>query len=256
MVDTGALKSGDFGSALGISGFSFGTIGTVFLWVGIFLVIALVLGLSVWVIYSRRLYTKKIWVFRRIGGVPVFQYEDKGRLMSFGMAGDKLMNLKKTKKFLPPPTIQMGRELFWYWEREDGEFINFSMTDIDEVQRKAGAYFVDTDMRMQRLGIEKNLRERMERKGFFEKYGSTIAGVIFVIMVTVALVVLFSNLKDVASSMDSMAGSVNSMATEIRSFYEERNNLRPQEGGSEGLIPALLPLILLRRKNRKKGGST
>lgn len=250
-VDTSAIKSGDLGSAIGLGNFSFGTLGSVLIWG---FVIILVLGLLGWILFwyiNKRSYTQNIWIFGKVGGVPMLKFIDKGRMLAFGMAGDRLLNLKKMKKFLPPPRIQMGKDIYWFYEREDGELINFSLEDLDERQKKAGAYYVDTDMRMQRLGIEKNLRERMERKGFFEKYGSTIAGAIFVIMVTVALVVLFSKLKDVAISMDGMAGSVNAMAQGIQKFYDARiGGLSPADVGT-GLVPAFAPILFFWRKKKE-----
>lgn len=238
---------------MGLGGFNIGTAGTVFMWIGIFIVLILIIAGGIFWWYNRRLYTQHIWIFGKVGGVPMLKYIDKGRLIPFGMAGDRLLNLKVSKKFLPPPRIQMGKNIYWFYEREDGEFINFSLQDLDEVQKKAGAYYVDTDMRMQRLGIEKNLRERMERKGFFEKYGTTIAGVIFVIMVTVALVVLFSKLKDVAGSMDNMAGSVKAMAESIDKFYSARTGAEsPADLEDSGLVPAFAPLLLLGYRRKKK----
>ena len=179
--------------------------------------------------------------------VPMRKFVDRGKYMAFGMAGDKLMKLKKLKKFIAPPQIQSGKNLYFLYEREDNELINFSMTDIDTEQKKAGAYYVDTDMRMQRLGIEKNLRERLQKVGFFEKYGQTIAGVIFVIMVTVSLVVLFSKLKDVTVALDGMAGSVSAMANAIELFYEARVGGESPKDIS-GLEPAIFLLLNFRRK--------
>ncbi|HUU86819.1 MAG TPA: hypothetical protein VMX17_03605, partial [Candidatus Glassbacteria bacterium] len=115
-------------------------------------------------------------------------------------------------------------------------------------QKKAGAYYVDTDMRMQRLGIEKNLRERLQKSTFFEKYGSTIAGVIFVIMVTISLVVLFSKLSEVASALDTAGGNVGAMANAVEQFYLKRvGGEAPSDTGS-GLVPALAFLIFRRKK--------
>jgi len=253
MVDASALKSGNILGGMGIntSSFDLGTIGTIFLWGLGFIIVALaIIGVVIWFI-NKRSYIHQIWVFKRVGGVPMLQFIDKAKNISFGMAGDKLIQLKKYKKFLPPPTIQMGKNIFWYWEREDGEFINFSLQDIDEMQKKAGAYYVDTDMRMQRLGIEKNLKERLDQQSWFAKYGSTVAGVIFVIMVTVALVVLFANIKDVATSIDNMASSVNAMAQGIEKYYDAREgSLSPNDApkGGSGLVPAFVTLLLYRRK--------
>ena len=248
-VSSDALKSGDVIGGMGIGGIQLGTIGSIILWVVAIIIIGGLLAmLFIWW-FNKRSYNQKVWIFGIIGGIPMLKYIDAGKFMSFGMAGDKLLKLQKQKKYLAPPTIQMGKNIWWYFERSDGEYINFSLTDIDALQKKAGAYYVDTDMRMQRLGIEKNLRERLTKQSFFEKYGTTIAGVIFVIMVTVALVVLFSQLKDVAGAMDNMASSVSQMATAIEQFYTARVGGEAPSDVS-GLVPALAPLLLLgwRRK--------
>lgn len=249
MADTEALKSGDILGGIGIGGgLDFGSLGTIFLWgIGFIVILGLLAWGVVWFI-SRKAYSQKIWIFKRIAGVPMLSFIDNGKFMAFGMAGDRLLQLKKLKKFLPVPQIQMGKNIYWFYEREDGEYINFSLTDIDKVQKEAGAYYVDTDMRMQRLGIEKNLRERLTKLSFFEKYGTAIAGVIFVIMVTVALVVLFSQLKEVTTALDSTAQSVNAMASAVNQFYTARVGGEAPSDVGTGLVPALILLTLGRRK--------
>lgn len=248
VVDTEAIKSGNILGGMGLGSINFGTLGTILMWIIVsIVVVGVIAGIIIW-IYNRKLYNQKIWIFGKVGGVPMLKYIDKGRLMAFGMAGDRLLRLKKMKKFLPPPQIQMGGNVYWFYEREDGEYINFSLEDLDEKQKEAGAYYVDTDMRMQRLGIEKNLRERMEKKGFFEKYGQTIAGVIFIIMVTVSLVVLFSKLKDVSGSLDGVASSVGAMANSVEKFYSARVGGQSPADVQSGLVPALSFLMFWRRK--------
>jgi hypothetical protein len=249
MVDTEALKSGDILGGIGFEGFDFGIIGTFLIWVVVILFIGGILAVGIIWLINKKKYKLKIWVFGRVGGVPMLKTIDTGKLITFGMAGDKLLQLKKLKKYLPTPQIQMGKDIYWFYEREDSEFINFSLTDIDKKQKEAGAYYVDNDMRMQRLGIEKNLRERLTKMSFFEKYGTAIAGVIFVIMVTVALVVLFSKLTEVSGAMESMSKSVEAMASSVNKFYTKRVGGEAPSDIS-GLVPALIFPILFR--GRKK----
>jgi len=242
------LKSGNLLGSIGLGGFNvnMGTLGTILL---VILISLLVFGgfiaLFYWW-YMRRTYSQTIWIFGLIGGVPMFKGQDKGKYIPFGATGDRLMHFRVRKKYVSPPTIQMGKHLWWYWERSDGELINIGLKDIDEQMRKVGAYFTDTDMRMTRLGIEKNLRERLEKQSFWAKYGTMIAGAIFVILVTISLVVLFSKIVDVAKAMDNMAQSVNAMANQIQAYYEKRigSESPADKGGTTGLIPALLlPMV-------------
>jgi hypothetical protein len=239
-VTTESLQGGNIAGVLGLGGIKLGTIGNVFLW--IFIIIVLVGSIAGFIIWwvMRKAYSKQIWIFGKVAGVPMLKFIDKAKLVAFGMAGDKLIYLKKSKKYLSPPQIQMGKNIYWYYEREDGEFINFSLNDLDEILKKAGCYYVDTDMRMQRLGIEKNLRDRLDRKSWLEKYGALVGGIVFMIMVTVCLVVLFSKLKDVATAIDSMASSVGQMATAVEKFYVKRTG-----GESPSDISGLTPVFML-----------
>jgi len=247
-VTVDSLQGGNILGTIGLGGIKFGTVGTVLIWGFVILVFfGAIAGFIIWWI-MRKAYSKNIWVFGKVAGVPMFKFIDKAKLVAFGMAGDKLIYLKKSKKYLSPPQIQMGKDIYWYYEREDGEYINFCLSDLDEILKKAGCYYVDTDMRMQRLGIEKNLRDRLDKKSWLEKYGTIVAGVIFVIMITVCLVVLFSKLKDVATAMDGMSRSVGQMATAIENFYKAKTGESPADIGG-GLVPALmLPILWWRTK--------
>ena len=84
-----------------------------------------------------------------------------GQFARIGKAGDYWCKLKKFKKTLPRPRRQVEKNTYWFYEREDGEWVNFTLNDFDDGMKKAGAYFVDEDMRLQRLGIQKNLQERL-----------------------------------------------------------------------------------------------
>jgi len=250
MASSEALKSGDILGGMGISGLKIGSLGTIFLW--IFIAVIVIGGLAGFIgwYFWKKSYNKQVWIFTRIGGVPMLKQIDRGKLIAFGMAGDKLMKLQKLKKYLSPPQIQMGKDIYWFWEREDNEFVNFSLEDIDEVQKKAGAYYVDTDMRMQRLGIEKNLRDRLGKNSWMEKYGTMVAVGVFLILITICLVVLFSKLKDLSASLDTTGQSLGQVATAIEKFYTKR--VGGESPSDTGLVPAImLPLLWFKWRNKK-----
>ena len=240
MVDasstSSAIKSGNLVGALGISKFNIGggTLGTVLLWIFIsILFIGIIVAIVVFIVYKRT-YNQNIHIYKMIGNRPTLALIDKARVVRMGAVGDSLFQLRKLKKYIAPPTIQISPNTWWYWQRTaDSELINFTLGDVDEQMRKAGVKYVDTDMRMQRLGIEKNLRDRFEKIGFWSKYGATIMGLVFVIMVTIALVVLFSKLVDVSKALESTAGAIQKMAESIDKFY-----MNTQGGGTSGLVPA------------------
>lgn len=189
MVDVGE----QFGNVFGFGSWKLGigTLGNFFLWFVLSLVLAGFLGFFIYRTFLRKSFKHKIRIYGLYGNAPMLKWVGVAREIPVGRAGDKLFFLRKKKKYLPPPTIQMGRNEWWYWEREDGELINIGLQNLDDVHRRLGVKFIDTDMRMQRLGIEKNLTYRLQKQTFWEKYGQTIMAVIYYLVMGIMMIILF-----------------------------------------------------------------
>lgn len=231
----------DIAGTFGLKGFNFGlgTVGNAMVWVFIsFIVFAFIIAVVVYIIYKKT-YNQKILIFGLMGNVPTLKESDLAKIVRIGAVGDTLFYIQRKKKYITPPTIQMAKRVWWFWERSDGELINFGLENVDELFRKAGIYYIDTDMRMQRLGIEKNLRDRFEKVSFWQKYGSAIMGALFVIMVTVALVVLFAKLVDVSKALEKTAQSIQSMADSVDKYYKKTSG----QDIDTGLTPAFALLF-------------
>lgn len=252
MADISSKLTGMFGDFTGLGS----KMGGYFMYFVGFLIFACLFGIILWFILSRKTYKNKIKVYGMIGGRTGIKWMDKGKLVPIGKAGDKLMYLKKSKRYLPPPTIQSGAYEWLYWEREDGELINIGIENLDETQKNLGIKFVDTDMRMQRLGIEKNLQFRLQKEGFWSKYGQLIIQVAFYVIVALMIIVLFIQWRKSGAVLTDMAGSVREMAGEVSAL---RTGQHPTtESNGSGLIPAFVLLItikfkLWRMKNGRMG---
>jgi len=189
--------------------------------IGIVLLIGIPIAIIIiYIIYTLK-FNKVIVLFKEVAGKTQMVGKDKGAFERVGTAGDYWCRTKKFKKILPRPKIQIGIEknlllgfkpIYWFFEREDGEWINFSLQDLDEQMKNAGAYYVDEDMRLQRLGIQKNLFDRFQKIGFWSKYGTQIAFAGFVLIVTICLILLFRDLRNVADALNGAAGAIEHLA--------------------------------------------
>jgi len=56
---------------------------------------------------------------------------------NISMAGDKLWYVPKAKKYIGVGSLQSAPNEYSYFEREDGEWINFEIPDIDEKIEKS-----------------------------------------------------------------------------------------------------------------------
>ena len=172
---------------------------TVITWIIIVVLVLVATVVFTFLFIKRRHYNNKIMVFQKVGGGIQRVRIDKARVMKLGDAGDTVFYTLKTKKYLPTPQIQTGNREFWFYIREDGEWINFGLGDIDEIMRKAGAMFLDKEMRYARTSLQKGLRERYQKPNFFQQYGVLIMNLSYILVIAISLWLLFDKFIETAN---------------------------------------------------------
>lgn len=203
-------------SGVSIPNISFQGASTYLLYFGIGILLASALGWGYWLWWSGKKFNITIILHKKIQGKVRKVGTYKAQLQRVGQAGDFWLFVRGVGKRLPRPKIWAGKNEVWYYEREDGEWINFEMGDIDEQMKQAGAYYVDEDMRLQRLGIQKNLDDRLKKLTFWQQYGTTIMMIIFVVIITICLVLLFKDLKSYPSAMADASKAIRDMALAVK----------------------------------------
>jgi len=211
LADANPFSGVDFGSM--------GLVATVLLVCVVSFIVILFLGLVLYYFTAKKQYWIKIHVFRLIGNNPTRVAIYRAKEVSFGRAGDKLWRVApcgfsmifKIIKWLPTGKLQTSNSEFWYWIRGDGEWINFTPTNIDNISNSMNVKFVQEDMRLQRLATEKLLEQRLLVKNFWEKYGNVIVYSIFFLIIAVSMVILFfqwSKILEQGGSLITMLSDV------------------------------------------------
>jgi len=154
-------------------------------------------------------FNKKAVIFEKVNNRIVPTINSKACFEKVGRAGDRMFYIKSLKQYTKDASIQMGKNTFWFYKREDGELINFELKDLDEIMKQAGAFYVDFDMRMHRLGIEKNLKERHLKEKFWDKYGAMIMNILAFMIIVVCMVIFFWQLNKVMGSLKSLIDAMN-----------------------------------------------
>jgi len=218
----GAIGELTGGIGLGGSSFSMSAMAQPLLIGGLILLFGSLMSVGVYFLIKYVRYNKRIILYQKIAGKMTPTAVDKGMFQRVGNAGDYWMITRKFKKILPRPKILMGKNQYYFFEREDGEWINFGLEDIDLKMKEAQVYYIDEDMRLQRLGIYKNLETRFQKQGFWEKYGAYFMMAITVLILLVCVIILFKSMtehwdkmSEVANAMTNMARAVDSMATRV-----------------------------------------
>lgn len=232
---------GALGSVFAFSG-GWGLIGTILIVVMISIFIFGIIAGAIIYYFYRKTWTEKAMIYRVVAGKMYLLRTDKAKYKRIGRVGDRLFYIGgKTKRYLGLPQFSIAPHTWKFFERSDGELINFALDNLDEIMKKAGVHYLHEDVRMQRLGIEKNLKESFKKQSWWGKYGGIIMNVIYVLFVTVSLVILFAKLVDVSGAIKDMAQSVKEMADAIKGQQGQRPN---EVEGTSGLVPALLLFII------------
>ncbi len=203
-----------------IPNISMSDVGTLAIWGIGALIFFILAGVVTYYLVQRFKYNKTVVLFKKVGGKPTRVLTDKGMFERVGNAGDFWCRLRKSKKILPRPRIEIAKDEFWFYQRKDGEWINFELEDIDETMKRLKVRYDDEDMRLQRLGIQKNLLQRFQKLTFWQKYGGMIMSLIFVLVVSVMFIVLFKTMGDSWSEAGQMAEAVRDMANQVHQLSQ------------------------------------
>ncbi len=187
------------------AGFSVGKIGYALLIFFLALaVVGVIGGIIFWYMNKKRM-KYKIPLYKKIGSRVIKIAEYKAMDYNISMAGDKLWYVPKAKKYIGVGSLQSAPNEYSYFEREDGEWINFEIPDIDEKMKKAGVKYLQQDMRSQRIAISNILEQRFsDQKSWWEKYGNLVTYTIFYLVVAISMVVIFyqwSNIADIIGAL-------------------------------------------------------
>ena len=240
-----AINPNNLNPVGGLGGFNIG-LGTVanalILVVILFLIFAFVVGGIVFFLWNRK-YKYKIHVFSKVGNVITKIGTFKAKEIPLGM--EKLWFVRGAKRYLSPATLQSAKNEFWFYKRSDGEWINFQLEDIDLAMKRVGTKFIHQDMRLQRLATDQLLEQRLMKKDFWDKYGNLISGVVFFLIIAIALAIIFWQWGVVVDKLGNTLTIVNQLL--------EKADKLGNPVGNEGLVPAFSLLWFFKR--RKTNGN-
>ncbi len=202
----------------------------------VLLVLIIVIGaVLTWFVVKRKKYRNKIIIFEKIDGKMTRTGTDRAMEMKYGQSGDTIFLTSKSKRYLPRPTIQTGAREFWYYIREDGELINFGIEDIDANMKKAKVHYLDKEVRYARTQIQRNLKERFDKKSWIAENWTVVAGIGFVAMIGIMTWLLFDKWIDLAGATNSGVDAARLVLEEAKKVVASLDNICT---GGSGLLPA------------------
>ncbi len=133
-------------------------------------------------------FNKTIYWFEEVGHKPVPTGIDKAKEIIMPGSNIPILYIKAKNMYLPRPTIQTGKDRYWYFIKNNREIVNFSLANLNDEMKTAGLDFDHTDMRYGLANlkaiIHRNYREKAEP--WWRLYKDVISLVILIFMLTIA----------------------------------------------------------------------
>jgi len=193
--------------------FSVAKLGGLVVGVILFLLVSVIVGsIIVYLVYrnlQKKRFNKKIQLFEKIDGRYRPTKKDVAMEIKVGERGDTCFYLNGLKTYKPRYNIQTGENVYWVAVREDGEWINIGMEDIDLSMREAKVVYTDADFRYAAAGLHKAFKGRFEKgETFWQKYGQTILSIVYVVVMGVMIFLALGQFMKVIGSLSSVISTL------------------------------------------------
>jgi len=193
------------------------------------LVMIIVGGAFAWWAYSyimKKKYNITIQFFAKINGKYEPTVKDKAMEIALGDSGDRIIFIQKAKRYRWKPTIQMGKRTYWLAETEEGELINIGIEDIDLKLKELLVNTTDTEARANRVALQKASSERFKKKEtFWSKYGTMVMNIIYIVVISIALVFVASKLGQLVSNISQITTSLPPLLEKASNILNSLNNV-------------------------------
>lgn len=230
---------------------SFGINDLAFILLVFFIAVIIVglLGLAIFLYFQRKKLKYTIPLYKKMGNHVMRVATYKARDFNISKAGDKLWYVPKAKKYIPVGNFQTAPNEYTHFEREDGEWINISLPDIDEKMKQFNVKYVHQDMRANRIATSEILEQRFkDKKSWWERYGHLVTHVIFYMIVMIGLVVIFYQWSDIVTQTSQLVSKIEALQ-ETQKITKATGEVGVKPASS--FIP-LIPLLFYRSKKKQE----
>ena len=180
------------------------------------IVFAIIAAVATYFIVSAKQFKLEVIIYEKIGGEMRPNRRDKAKRIYIGNGGDEALFLRKHRKILPMPTIQVRPNTFYYAISDDGEWVNFKFGDFDKDRKEMGATFLDKEMRYARTSLQYMSKERYDKRGFWEKYGGIVAYAALILVTAIGYWLLIDKMIDLSQASSGAVNAAQAVLEETK----------------------------------------
>jgi len=200
-----------------------------------FFVVALLVGAILYYFLNKKQYTKKIQIFEEINGKPAPAGMDYAKEITIPDSSIRIFQLKNRNLFLPRPTIQTGKDNYWFFIRKDHEWVNVGLDNLNDKLNDLNVHYDHTDMRYANSSLKELIKSNYGEKNWLKEYAPYIAIGFLIVFLGITFYLIADQLGTVASSLSATVDANNKVLEATTRLLEVANGGQ----GVSGLKPSI-----------------
>lgn len=214
----------EIGGESGIISFSFLGDIIIFAFLGCFAA-----GFTYWYT-NKKSYNKTIVKFREINGMTRRVGMEKAKEITLEGTSVRAYYLKKSKFFIPRPSIESAENEFWYFIRNDGEWLNIGMENVNEKMDTLGLKFDHTDMRMANAALKRLVDKSYKKSNFLKEWAPYIGFAVIILMVGISGYLVIGEASKVVGAAAGNIETLNEITKTMNDILSNMNNIASSSG--------------------------
>lgn len=226
------MAVGDFLNQLGVNvGDGSGVISFSFLGdIVIFLILCIFAGGFTYWYLNKRSFNKTIVKFREINGVTRRVGIEKAREVVLPNTSVRAFFLKNSKFFIPRPSKETSENEFWFFIREDGEWVNVALGNLNRKLKELDIKFDHTDTRMANAALKKLVDASYKKTNWLKEWAPYIGYSVIIIMLGIAgYLVMGESAKVIGASVGNVE-ALGDITETLNNILVNINNIASSSG--------------------------
>jgi hypothetical protein len=166
-------------------------------WLIVGIIVIAAIGGGFWWWWTRKQFNKNITDFELIGDHYEPTYRDTAKMVKLGSGGFQVIYLRKAKTYRIAYGKRVGRNNYYFFIAPDGYPYNGMLGRNITTDGRTPIITTNPSMRAQYTALEKQIDHlHGEKKGFWDKYGSWVLSIGFVVIIGMFGYLYYGQMKD------------------------------------------------------------
>jgi hypothetical protein len=200
----------------------------------IFLILCVLAIVVTYFILQRKSYNKTIVKFKEINGITRRVGMEKAKEIVLPGTSVRAFFIKRSKFFIPRPSRETGDNEFWYFIRNDGEWVNVGLANLNKELKELGLHYDHTDMRMANAALKRLVDKSYKKTSWLKEYAPYIGFAVIIIMLAIGGYLVMGESAKVVGSTSSNVEALARITETMDGILGKLNNIV----SSSGVTPA------------------